>query len=303
MSVAASLPMKVGLVTYEAKFVEGFDPHVYYVKRADGSVFHPAEKMYNDITCFCDAKALRANPKMVAISNEGPALRRNRRLNLPWDFVCPTNEDYRVKVLDFIREAASKNVSGIILNLYHFPEEGFCTCERCTRLWKESGLSWLEWRTQTVTYFVKQARECVGSKGFAVEIWPDPVLARERVGIDFGRLSNLIDFFHIPLSAHDYTTMYWVDMLTRIFTRILGKPIFIELSAELLNDVKLNALLKTMAYLSRQKIEGILLLVHSSADAEKIREQAVKNVELQDWFKRHGFPKMVEVIENWKRLR
>ncbi|MEM3640781.1 MAG: hypothetical protein QXH37_02510, partial [Candidatus Bathyarchaeia archaeon] len=108
--------MKVGLVSYEPKFVKGFDPHIYYVKRADGSLFPPAEKMYNDITCFCDAKAVRGNPKIVAISKDGPALRQNRKVNLPWDFVCPTNEDYREKVLSFIQEVASKDIVGVILN-------------------------------------------------------------------------------------------------------------------------------------------------------------------------------------------
>lgn len=294
--------MKVGLVTYEPTFVEGFNPHVYYVKRADGSVFPPVEKMYNDITCFCDAKAVRNSPNIVAVSKEGPALRRNRKINLPWDFICPTDEDYREKILNFIQEVASRDVAGIILNLYHFPEEGFCTCERCSRLWRESGLSWTEWRVQTVTDFIREARESIGNKRFAVEIWPDPVLARERFGIDFNRIADFVDFFHIPLSANDYSTMYWVDMLTRIFVRILNKPVFIELSAEMLDENKLDALLKTMAYISRHEIEGILLLVHCSADAEKIRDYAVKNVELQQWFERHGFSKIKLVIERWKRL-
>lgn len=294
--------MKVGLVSYEPTFVKGFDPHVYYVKRADGSLFPPAEKMYNDVTCFCDAKAVRNNPGIVAVSRDGPALRRNRKVNLPWDFICPTDEDYREKVLSFIREASSQDIIGIILNLYHFPEEGFCTCERCSRLWRESGLNWVEWRAQAVTNFIKQAKEVVGSKRFAVEIWPDPVLAKERFGIDFNQIANLVDFFHVPLSAHDYTTMYWVDMLTRIFVRILRKPVFIELSAEMLDEDKLNALLKTMAYVSRHEVEGVLLLVHRSADAEKIRDYAVENVELQQWFEKHNFSKMTQVIDGWKNL-
>ncbi|MCS7114289.1 MAG: hypothetical protein RMJ03_04020 [Nitrososphaerota archaeon] len=294
--------MKVGLVSYEPTFVKGFDPHVYYVKRADGSLSPPAEKMYNDVTCFCDAKAVRNNPGIVAVSRDGPALRRNRKVNLPWDFICPTDEDYREKVLSFIREASSQDIIGIILNLYHFPEEGFCTCERCSRLWRESGLNWVEWRAQAVTNFIKQAKEVVGSKRFAVEIWPDPVLAKERFGIDFNQIANLVDFFHVPLSAHDYTTMYWVDMLTRIFVRILRKPVFIELSAEMLDEDKLNALLKTMAYVSRHEVEGVLLLVHRSADAEKIRDYAVENVELQQWFEKHNFSKMTQVIDGWKNL-
>lgn len=295
--------MKVGLVTYEPTRVIGFDPHIYYVKRADGSFFPPAEKMYNNITCFCDAKALRTNPDMVAISKEGPALRQNRRVNLPWDFICPTNESYRQKILSFVQDVCSRDVVGVILNLYHFPEEGFCVCERCVRLWKESGLEWSEWRAQIVTNFLRQAKERAGDKKFAVEIWPDPVLAKERFGIDFNEISDLIDFFHIPLSAHDYTTMYWVDMLTRIFVRILEKPVFIELSAELLNRVKLNALLKTVAYLSKHEIEGVLLLVHRSADAERIRDYAVKNVELQRWFERHGFSRITQIIDEWKNLQ
>jgi hypothetical protein len=96
--------------------------------------------------------------------------------------------------------------------------------------------------------------------------------------------------------------MYWVDMLTRIFARILRKPVFIELSAELLDDAKLNVLLKTMAYVSRHEIEGMLLLIHSSGDVDRIRGYAVKNRELQQWFERHGFSKMMQVIEEWKRL-
>ncbi len=294
--------MKVGIVSYEPVAVKGFNPHIYYVKRADGMVFPPAENMYNDITCFCDAKAIRSNPNIVAVSKEGPALRQNRRVNLPWDYVCPTNEVYMDKVLGFISEIAAKQVQGVILNLYHFPEEGFCVCPRCVELWRQSGLNWVEWRTQTVTNFIKQAKERAKGRRFAVEIWPDPVLSKERFGIDFAQLATYVDFFHVPLSANDYTTMYWVDMLTRIFAKILKKPVFIELSAELLDDVKLNALLRTMAYVSRHEIEGMLLLVHSSSDAEKICEYAVKNKEMQQWFERHKFSKMTQIIEEWKTL-
>lgn len=294
--------MKVGLVSYEPVAVKGFDPHIYYVKRADGSIFPPAEKMYNDVTCFCDAKAIRNDSSIVAVSRDGPALRRNRKVNLPWDYVCPTNKNYRETVLDFIQEISSRDIIGVILNLYHFPEVGFCVCTRCTQLWKKSGLSWVKWRTQTVTSFISQAKEHVGNKGFAVEIWPDPVLAKERFGIDFDQIANYVDFFHVPLSASDYTTIYWVDMLTRIFAKILKKPVFIELSAELLDDLKLNALLKTMAYVSRHEIEGMLLLVHSSADAVRIRDYAVKNVELQQWFEKHGFSRMTQIIDEWKHF-
>ncbi|MEM2911439.1 MAG: hypothetical protein QW146_02920 [Candidatus Bathyarchaeia archaeon] len=293
--------MKIGIVSYQPERVKGFDFQIYYAKRADGSVFPPAEHMYNDITCFCDAKTIRESPEMAAVSKEGLALRKNRKINMPWDYICPTHENYREKILRFIEDMGDKKIQGVILNLYHFPEEGFCVCPRCMELWRLSGLNWVDWRVQTVTSFIKEAREKLRNvKAFAVEIWPDPVLSRERFGIDFDQLAKYVDFFHIPLSANDYTTMYWVDMLTRIFTKILQKPVYIELSAEMLNEVKLGALLKTMAYVSRHNVEGIFLLVHSCKNAEEVCEYAVKNGELQKWFERHGFTRIMEIVEKWK---
>ena len=39
---------------------------------------------------FVMQKPYREDPSIVAISNSGPALRKNRRSNLAFDFVCPT---------------------------------------------------------------------------------------------------------------------------------------------------------------------------------------------------------------------
>jgi hypothetical protein len=290
--------MKVGILTYTPEKVEGFDIHVYYAKWADGSVFPAAKEMQNDVTCFCDAKAIRENPNLVAVSKNGPALRKNRKINLPFDFVCPTNEEYQTKVLDFIEELDREKIQGVTLNLYHFPEEEFCVCSRCVELWRQSGLNWTEWRTQTVTNFVKEAKKRV-KYDFAVEIWPDPVLAKERFGLDFDQIAEYVDYFHVPLSARDYTTMYWVDLLTRNFIKILKKPVVLELSAEMPNDEKSDALLKTMAYVSRHNLKGILLLVHDSENARQICRFAVKNSEFRDWLEKYEFSEMSQIVDNW----
>jgi hypothetical protein len=290
--------MKVGLVTCTPEKVEGFDLHVYYAKWANGSAFPAAKEMQNDVTCFCDAKAIRENPNIVAVSKNGPALRKNRRINLPFDFVCPTNEDYQTKVLDFIEGLGREKIQGVTLNLYHFPEEEFCVCPRCVELWRQSGLNWVEWRTETVINFIKEARKRVKC-GFAAEIWPDPVLAKERFGLDFDQIAEYVDYFHLPLSARDYTTMYWVDMLTRDFIKILKKPVLLELSAEMPKDEKLDALLKTMAHVSRHDLKGILLLVHNSENARQVCRFAVKNSEFREWLKKHEFTEMSQIVENW----
>jgi len=293
--------MKIGLVTYTPEKVKGYDYHVYYSKWVNGSVFPAAERMQNDVSCFCDARAIREKPNIVAISKNGPALRKNRKANLAFDYVCPTNQEYQMKIIDYIKELNDQNILGVTLNLYHFPEAEFCVCPRCVELWRTSGLNWYDWRAETITQFISDAKKVV--KGtFAVEMFPDPVLAKERFGIDFDKISEYVDYFHVPLSARDYTTNYWVDLLARDFLKTLKKPVVLELSAEMPNFEKMDALLKTMAYLSRFKFEAILLLVHNSKNAKEICEFAVKNKEYRDWLNRFEFSNMIKIIEKWATI-
>ena len=293
--------MKIGLVTYTPEKVKGYDYHVYYSKWVNGSVFPAAEGMQNDVSCFCDARAIREKPNIVAISKNGPALRKNRKANLAFDYVCPTNQEYQMKIIDYIKELNDQNILGVTLNLYHFPDSEFCVCPRCVELWRTSGLNWYDWRAKTITQFISDAKKVV--KGtFAVEMFPDPVLAKERFGIDFDKISEYVDYFHVPLSARDYTTNYWVDLLARDFLKTLKKPVVLELSAEMPNFEKMDALLKTMAYLSRFKFEAILLLVHNSKNAKEICEFAVKNKEYRDWLNRFEFSNMIKIIEKWATI-
>jgi hypothetical protein len=293
--------LKIGTVIYEPVIVDGFDISVYYSKRVDGVVGKPAKGMYNDITCFVDAKSIRERPELVALSENGPATRTNKAFTLPWDFVCPTNEEYQKDLLNFIEDTAKEDVEGVILNLYHFPEEGFCTGPRCSRLQRESGVDFLEWRAQTVTDFIRRAKELV-KQPFGIEIWPDPVLARERFGLDFEALAEYVDFFHVPLSANNYVTMYWVDTLTRDFKKLLKKPIFIELSAEISGEIETKALLRTVAYVSSHNVEAILLLVHTADRAKEICRTAIKDSNYRGWLKKFGFGNMTKIIERWERI-
>ena len=293
--------MKIGLVTFTPEKVAGFDLHVYYSKWADGQTHPAARDMQNDVTCFCDAKAIREDPSIVAVSNRGPALRRNRTFNLPFDYVCPTNPTYRKRVLDYIEGLGKETIQGVTLNLYHFPEEEFCVCPRCVELWRKSGLNWTEWRAQTVTKFLADAKRLVEGE-FAVEMFPDPVLAKERFGIEFTQIADLVDYFHVPLSSRDYLTNYWVDLLARDFVKILKKPVVLELSAEMVTDEKAEALLKTVAYVSRHDLKAVLLLVHDSENAREICRYAVKNVEFRDWLRKNEFVEMSQIVDDWAKL-
>ncbi len=293
--------MKIGLVTYKPEHVEGFDPHVYFCKWVDGQVFPAAKDMQNDVTVFCDAKAIREDPSIVALSKGGPALRRNRKSNLAFDFVCPTHPRYRAKVFDYLDNISKQDIAGVTLNLYHFPDQDYCICPRCTELRKRSGLNWTEWRAQTITAFLKEAK--THTKGtFAVEMFPDPVLAKERFGIDFNAIAELVDYFHVPLSSRDYLTNYWVDTIVRDFVATLKKPVVVELSAEMPTDEKLDALLKTVAYISRHKIDAVLLLVHNSENARQVAKFAVQNSDFREWLAKYEFKEMNRIIDDWAKI-
>ena len=293
--------MKMGLVTYKPEKVEGYDIHVFYSKWVDGQVFPAAKGMQNDVTCFCDAKAIREDPSIVAVSKNGPALRKNRKANLAFDYVCPTNKQYQTKVMDYVESLSKEKIQGVTLNLYHFSEQEFCVCPRCVELWRKSGLNWTDWRAQTITNFLKEVKSRV--KGtFAVEMFPDPLMAKERFGIDFDAIAELVDYFHVPLSARDYTTNYWVDLLTRDFLKILKKPVVVELSGEMLNDEKTEALLKIVAYLSRHDLMGVLLLVHDSENARQIARYAVKSNEYREWLSKNEFAEMNKIVDDWAKL-
>jgi hypothetical protein len=293
--------VKVGLVTYVPEKVEGFEIPVYYSKWADGQIYPAAKQMQNDVTCFCDAKSIREDPTIVALSKGGPALRKNRKSNLAFDFVCPTHPAYRAKVLDYIENLGKEDILGVTLNLYHFPEREYCTCSRCTELRAKSGLSWNEWRAKTTTQFVADAKARV--KGtFAVEIWPDPVLAKERFGLDLAAIGELVDYFHVPLSSRDYFTNYWVDLLVQDFTATLNKPVVLELSAEMPTDEKLDALLRATAYVSRHKLDAVLFLVHDSENARQIARYAVNNSDYRDWLEKFEFRAMSKIVDAWDKI-
>jgi len=293
--------MQIGLVTYKPEFVEGYGLHVYYSKWADGQAFPAAKGMQNDVTVFCDAKAIRDDPSIVAQSSTGPALRKNRRSNLAFDFVCPTHPGYRKKALEYIEGLGKEDILGVTLNLYHFPDQEYCVCPRCVELRKQSGLDWTHWRAKIVTEFLQEAKTRV--KGtFAVEIYPDPVLAKERYGLDLDAIAGLVEYFHVPLSSRDYFTNYWAVMLARDFAATLKKPVVVELSAEMPSDEKLDALLRTVAYISRHKIDAVLLLVHDSENAKQVCKYAVGNRELRDWFEKYEFTEMTRIVDGWAKI-
>jgi hypothetical protein len=285
---------------YEPTPVEGFDLQVYRLKSERGIVGTPNPEMTTNIACFGDNNMAGKHPDWVQMSKDGPALRTNKKYNFRWDIVCNHEKQMIDYMLDLIEDTAEKT-KGITVSSMHYADHGFCTCPRCKEAYEKSGLDWLEWRAQAVTDFIGRAKRLV-KQPFGIEIWPDPVLAKERFGLDFEALAEYVDFFHVPLSSHNYVTMYWVDTLTRDFKKLLKKPIFIELSAEILRELETKALLKTAAYVSSHNVEAILLLVHDAERAKQICRTAVNDSNYRGWLDKFGFENMNRIIERWEKI-
>jgi hypothetical protein len=64
----------------------------------------------------------------------------------------------------------------------------------------------------------------------------------------------------------------------------------------------MEALLKTIAHLSKYDFKAILLLVHDSKNAMQISEFAVKNKEFRSWLDKFDFSEMIKIVEEWASI-
>jgi hypothetical protein len=84
--------------------------------------------------------------------------------------------------------------------------------------------------------------------------------------------------------------------------KMLKKPVFVELSAEIPRPVETKAMMRAVAYISRHNIEAILLLVHDSERARDIARTAVNDINYRDWLEKFGFENMNKIIDKWESI-
>jgi hypothetical protein len=260
--------MRLGVVLDKPEPVEDFDLTFYHIKPVSGRINKAAERMYNIVSCFGDNKTAREKPEWVALSKYDKTTRGNKRHNFLWDWICLTNEDYVKYIFDLIDEASKVNIAGIHLDYVRFPEEEYCTCQRCTKMWKESKLKWAKWKSNIINKFVEEISKLV-KVNFSITLYPDPCSSKERFGIDFTMLAKYTDFFVIPLYDITYSTIYWIEILTRCFRRRIKVPLYIELYAGHPRPLVKN-ILKAMASASKYS-DGIIFATYDISIAKEIR--------------------------------
>jgi hypothetical protein len=298
--------LKFATFLYQPEPAEGVDINFYRIKPESGTVGKPNPEMYTNIACFGDNALAAKRPEWISISKDGTAFRTNKKYNLRWDVLCMTNPEVREYNLNLIEECA-KETPGISISSQHFAEHGFCVCPRCVEQWRQSGLNWTEWRAQTVTAFLKEVRQRVGSKPLFVNLLPDPVLGKERFGYDFDALAEYADYFVIPMFSKSYPTPWYWEMLARAFKSKLKKPVFVNFYVRGPNEtwetVAPHRQIMTVATrVARTGIDGVIFLAEK---AQWIREFQKKAVEDKEWRKElegYGGDEVLELFNKWEKL-
>lgn len=224
-----------GILTSNPALVrEDIGDFVHYIAdEVSGRCRSPVDGAINSIACWGDTEAIRNDPDRAAIAADGTRATPETDGH-HWGTVCPTDPDYRTKLLDRIETVGA--VGAVRLTTLGLPGAEFCRCERCDRQFATSDFDdRLTWRTETITRFVREAKNRVGGDLIAT-LYPDPYPGnlRERAGLDPQKLESHVDGFLVPLCSISYETTYWVESLARGFARELGGlnvPLAIQLSA------------------------------------------------------------------------
>ena len=300
--------MKFGTYVYKPQKSAGFDFHVLRVKLETGDRIPAVQDMYSNIAVFADNAVTRDRPDWISQSPLGPAQMGNNNFNIYWNVVCATQPDHRAEQLDYIEDVDRASL-GVWLNSQYFADHSHCTCPRCKKLWKRSGLGWLEWRRKEVTDYISQVRERV-KKELVMCIQPDPITAYERYGVDFNDLAKYADAFNVVMFSKSYATPWYWEMLARGFRKLLRKPVYISLyvfgPGDTAKDVpSASELLTVSVRCARTGIDGILYLSNGASQIQDFQKAAVDKVELRNRLKSYGghpVQEILDLVKSWERI-
>jgi hypothetical protein len=312
------MTLKFGVFLYHPEPVEGVDINFYRIKPESGTVGTPNSKMYTNIAVFGDNALAQKHPEWISVSKDGPAFRRltapkvngvnpgNKKYNLRWDVLCMTNPEVREYNLKLIEDCARKTL-GISVSSQHFADHGFCVCPRCVEQWRQSGLNWYDWRAQTVTAFLKEVRDRIGSKPLYVNLLPDPVLGRERFGYDYDALAEYADAFVIPMFSKAYPSPWYWEMLARAFKSKLKKPVFTNLYVRGPNDdpnqvPTVDQLLTVAVRIARTGVDGIIFLAESAQRIRDFQKAAVLSTDVLTELDGYGGDEVLKLVHSWESL-
>ena len=207
-----------GIVTRVADEVDdpAFDIAFYEVKDVTGRQTDPLTDAVNMVSCHGDSS--RADdPGLQTVDDEGRLATRDRPY-FDWGYVCPTNEDYRLELLELLEHCAERS-GAIRLDDVGFARGEYCRCDRCQLEFDTADEDdWWSWRTSTITRFVHDAADRIDGRTY-LTVYPDPYPGHleRRSGLSLAAVEPAIDEVVVPLYDMAYTTTYWLEALASGF--------------------------------------------------------------------------------------
>jgi hypothetical protein len=289
--------LKIGVLLDEAKILPGFDYTFYEAKPASGRNLPALPKAWNVVNCFADNTRLQEKPDLLATCKGERAIRGTPHHFL-WDWICPSQPEYREYCLQIIRSIAEQDVAGIRLDSVCFPREGYCDCRICREGWEKSAEELTEWRAHQITSFIGEVRKTVKC-GLGLTLEPDPCYGKERFGLDLLEVSKYVDFISTPLYM-DYSIVYWLDIIANCFKRKITKPYFIELyaghpRAPVKNIVSALAVASGYA-------DTTILSTYQVSLIQDLEREIVGDASAWKFFEDRGCEAMLEVLKAWRKL-
>jgi hypothetical protein len=269
-----------GVVTRNAEEVgwSEFDRACYEVKDVTGRAREPVADAANMVSCFGDTAAVEDDPALAPVDDEGRPATRDRPY-FDWAYVDPTHAGYRARVLDLVEECAAV-APDVRLDDVGFPRDEYCRCDRCDRLFAESGREdRVDWRASVITGFVAEAADRVpGRTSLTVHPDPYPGHLRARSGVDLDALAPHVDEVVVPLYDTAYGTTYWLESLARGFVSRLD-GLDVALAVELYAvDVDIDGLVHA-AEVAGAYADDVLFGYDASQAAAAIRRRRADAVE------------------------
>ena len=165
----------------------------------------------------------------------------------------------------------------------------------------------MEWRAQTFTNFIGNAKERVKNKPFYVGLLPDPVNCYERFGLDFDALAKYATAFVVPHWSKTYASPWYFETLARSFKKLLKKPVYpglyIRGPGDDPNELEGHTqILKTACRIARTGVDGLIFLAANATYMKDFQKACVADVKLREDLEGYGGKPVLDLVDKWESI-
>lgn len=200
------------------------------------SVIGKKTKVYVELGVFAGQDKLDKYPDALPIDSTGKPISVD-----VFAGVCPTHPGVRKDLLSDVQKALDLGVDGLWLDFIRYPSRwetmqlmDTCYCPRCKKLFKESKMSWTDFKVAQITSMVQAVRNLVNKSGkkFTLGAFLVPWTQKEHkgailkvLGQDIHEFSKYVDIIS-PMTYQRIhrRNLFWLKRMIRYYADTLSTP-------------------------------------------------------------------------------